>query len=100
MKLVLHSFQQRSTLQIATNSTARLPRYKRTKTMKKIIITAVAAVAIIAPNASFASGIADIPTFNFKHVVQSGKAVQPVTKLNIQTASEAVRVPVQANEQK
>ncbi len=65
--------------------------------MKKIIITAAAAVAIIAPSASFASDNLNIPTFNFGNVE---KAVQPVTKLNIQTASEAVRVPVEANEQK
>jgi len=65
--------------------------------MKKIII---AAVAIIVPSTSFASGILDIPTFNFKHVEQADKAVQPVTKLNIKTASETVRVPVEANEQK
>jgi len=66
--------------------------------MKNLIKTA-AVLALIAPTATFASGVYDFPTFNSEVSENAGQAAQPVTRLNISTSNEAV-VTIEANTQK
>jgi hypothetical protein len=63
--------------------------------MKTIIKTA-AVLALIAPAASFASGVYDFPTFNSE---AGENAAQPVTQLDTSVAKDAV-VTSEANDQK